>query len=161
MPVSFEEYMSSQARLPRDEQVLIGRLELLDDFDRQLVDAVVIRGQPTASLARLMGKSQRIIRDRVLSLMRRVASDDFLAAARSLPYLTGEERRIATRYFCQAATLRQLSQETGMTIHRTRRRIDQLRAKINVISAIGAARISGDQWRSVQSAVENAAADDE
>lgn len=154
MTVSFQEYMSNQSHLPRDEQVLIGRLELLEEFDRELVEAVVVRGQPTRALSRLMGKSQRFIRQKVLSLTRRISSGEFLAAARSLPYLPPDERLIVKRHFCQAATIRQLCAETGLTLHRLRRKIDQLRAKMTVLGALDDSLFSKRQWQGVQSAID-------
>lgn len=133
MPLSLRENICESHRLPRDEEVLAGRMELLEQKDRQLLEAVIINGQPTRLIASLMNKTPQHIRNRVYRLSRRLASRKFLDAARALPYLNPADAQLARLHFCQGIAQRQLSQQLGMTIHAIRRSLDRLSARISTI----------------------------
>jgi DNA-directed RNA polymerase specialized sigma24 family protein len=133
MPLTLRESICRSKRLPRDDEVLMGRAELLAPCDRDLVDAVLVRGQPTSSIARLMGVTRRVVRDRVHRLSRLLVSRRFLDAARALPYLSPEDGALARLRFCSGLTHAQLCQRLGLTPHRLRRRLDRLSAQIATI----------------------------
>jgi hypothetical protein len=117
----------------RNDDLVRVRAELLAPRDRDLVEAVVLRGQRVSSLARLMGVCPRSLRDRVHVLTQRMASRDFLDAARALPYLTNDDAFLARAAFCEGMPRRELCRRFGLTWHALRRRLDQLSARIAMI----------------------------
>jgi DNA-directed RNA polymerase specialized sigma24 family protein len=133
MPLPLRESICRQRGLPRDEGVLRGRLELLADEDRELLDAVLLRGQSASSLARIMGVRPRAIRGRVHRLIGRVTSRRFLDAARALEYLPADEAELARMHFCQGVSQRELCRRLRMTSHALRRRLDRVAAEIATI----------------------------
>ncbi len=134
MHLTLRESICIATKLPRNDAILMGRAELLAPKDRDLVEAVLIRGQSTRSVARMMGVSSRAVRSRVCRLGRRLTSRKFLSAARSLSYLSPADADLATLYFCQGLSHRQLSSRMGLSIHLLRRRLDGIAAQIAVIS---------------------------
>jgi len=133
MALPLRESLCVAKELVRDDQVLRGRAELLDRKDQDLIEAIFIRGQSTASVGRMLGVPARRVRDRAARLRRHLVSRKFLDAARALPYLPREEAALAKRRFCQQTTHRELCGEFGLTSHALRRRLDQLAAKIATI----------------------------
>ena len=123
-------------RLPWNDDVIQSRVELLAPADRALVEAVLIRGQSTRSLSRLMGVSTRGVRDKVNRLTRRMAGSKFIAAARSLPHLSPEDAELAKLRFCQGYRLRGLCEHLGLTEHAVRRRLDRVEAEVQAINRI-------------------------
>lgn len=115
-----------------DERVL-GRAELLKEADRELMEAVLGRGQSAASVARMMGTPARTIQSRVRRLTRRLTSRSFLRAARALPFLSVQNAALARRRFCQGATYEELCREFELTLHRLRRNLDRIAAQIETI----------------------------
>jgi hypothetical protein len=138
MRLSLKEGICLAGRLPRNDDVVMGRAGLLKAEDRDVLDAVVLRGQPVSSVARLMGVSPRVVRNRVLALSRRMGSRQFLDAARALPYLDAEDAAIAHATFCQGVPQRELCVKMGMTGHALRRRLDQISARIATIRLLKA-----------------------
>lgn len=136
MTLSLKEGILCAGKLPRDDQVIMGRAELLSTEDRNLIEAVVLHGQTAESLARLMGVSGRTIRRRVERLMARLASREFLQAARVLPYLAEEDARLARLAFCQQRSQRWLARHLNVTSHCLRRRLDQLAARIETLHKV-------------------------
>jgi len=134
MALSLRESVLSSGRLPRNDDVVLSRAELLAPVDRDLIEAVFIRGQSTRSLARLMGLTPRGVRDRVNRLTRRMGSRKFIDAARSLPYLSAEDAEIAKLRFCQGVRLRGLREKFDVTEHAIRRRLDRVEAEIRAIN---------------------------
>jgi DNA-directed RNA polymerase specialized sigma24 family protein len=134
MAVSLKESVLASGRLPRSDDVVESRAALLSPVDRDLVEAVLVRGQTTRSLARLMGMSPRGVRDRVNRLTKRMASRAFIDAARSLPYLSPEDAALATLRFCQGYRLRGLCEKLGVSEHTVRRRLVRVEAEIQAIN---------------------------
>ena len=134
MTLSLRESVLSSGRLPRNDDVVLSRAELLAPVDQDLIEAVLIRGQSTRSLARLMGMTPRGVRDRVNRLTRRMGSRKFIDAARALPYLSREDAEIATLRFCQGYRLRGLREKFETTEHAIRRRLDRVDAEIRAIN---------------------------
>ena len=133
MAISLRENICRAGKLPRSDAVLMGRAELLKTEDHDLLEAVLILGQSTTSLARLMKTTPRDIRYRVGRLCRHLTSRRFLDAARALPYLDKETGELARLRFCQGASHRELCCRFNITWHRLRRRLDHLAAQIETI----------------------------
>jgi DNA-directed RNA polymerase specialized sigma24 family protein len=136
MPLSLKESLCESEDLPRSDSVLMGRAELLREDERDVFEAVMIHGQPTASLARMMKVTPAALRKRVHRLAKHLVSEEFLSAARALPYLDRDDAKLARLYFCQRRSQRDLAVQLGMSMHTLRRRLDQLRAQIRTIRRI-------------------------
>jgi len=134
MALSLQEKLHRGGRLPSSEAVLLGRARLLARLDADLIEAVVVRGQPTRVVARLMGLKARAVRDRVNRLVRRMASRSFIDAARAMPCLPPADAELAKLRFCEGHTQRGLCQRLGLTSHELRRRLDRVTAQIETIS---------------------------
>lgn len=125
----------SKDRPVLDERVL-GRAELLRDADRELLEAVLGRGQSAASVARMMGAPPRTVQSRVRRLTRRLTSRSFLKAARALPFLSVQDAALARMRYCQGATYDELCREFKLTLHRVRRNLDRIAAQVETIDRI-------------------------
>jgi DNA-directed RNA polymerase specialized sigma24 family protein len=136
MPISLKESIAQKADTPDTEAVLMGRAQLLAREDRDLIQAVIVDGQPASRLARLMDISASQLRKRIHRLCHRLASREFLSAARSLRFLPEEERRLARQYFCEGLSQRDLAAVTGESLHTIRRRLDRVRAKIAALTSL-------------------------
>ena len=100
MPHEYRDSWSGYTETEPDDVLIRGRAELLDENDRRLIEAV-LNGLEVTTLARLMGVDARRLRRRVRRLLRRLRQDDlFLAAARMVPSLKGEDKRVALLHFC-------------------------------------------------------------
>ncbi len=104
-------------------------------------------------MARLMGARPRTLRDRVNRLVRRMAGDAFLKAARALPYLSQADAELARQRFCAGRRLWQLGQQYRMSEHAIRRWVDSVRTQITMIDRLsrrpagGAAKAYRDYWQ--------------
>ena len=134
MPLPLRESIQRAQKLPRTDSVLMGRAELLAPGDRDLIEAVLIRSQPTVSLGRIMNVDPRKIRRRVHRLKKRIISSKFLAAARSLAYLEENEAKLARLYYCEGIPQRKLASRLQISTHQLRRKLDKLGAEIHAIS---------------------------
>jgi len=119
--------------LPKDVDILVARAELLQPRDRDLIEAVFVRGQTVVSVARMMGLSPRKVSNRVKRLAARLASRKFLDAARALPYLPCDEAALASLRFCAGLSERKLAEKFGVSPHIIRRRLDRIGAQIGMI----------------------------
>ena len=108
-------------------------MQLLAPPERELLEAVLIRGQSASSLARIMGVRPRTVRDRVRRLTRRLSSRRFLDAARALEYLPPDDAELARLHFCEGTSQRELARRRGMTSHALRRRMDRISAEIATV----------------------------
>jgi hypothetical protein len=133
MSISLRENICTAGKLPRNEGILMTRAELLAQEDRDLIEAVILRGQSAESVGRMMNASPRAIRQRVHRLGRRLTSKRFMDVARAMPYLLPQDALLSKRYFCQGASYRRLSREFGMTDHALRKRLDRIAAQIQAI----------------------------
>lgn len=140
MALSLRENICRAGRLPRDEQVLMGRAALLEERDRALIEAIFVRGQRTRAVGRLMGLSTRQVRSRARRLARLLTSRAFLEAARALPYLPREDVSLARLRFCAGLSQRDLSERLGISQHAVRTRLERLAGQIATISRIQCAR---------------------
>jgi DNA-directed RNA polymerase specialized sigma24 family protein len=131
--LTLREDLVESSDLPRSDAVLQGRAEFLAPADRDLVVAVMIRGQPATELARLMESSDRAIRRRVNRLCRRLTSKPFLRAVRALRFLAEDEAKVAQLYFCHGLSQRRLARALGLSVHQLRRKLDHVSAKIDAI----------------------------
>ena len=137
MPLPLKESIARCQKLPRTDAVLWGRAQLLEPADRDLVEVVLIRGEPAALMARIQGASPKRVRARVRQLGRRLASRRFVDAARALAYLDAPDAELARLRFCGGLGLKALSGRLGRPVHQLRRRLDRIAAQIAVIHRIG------------------------
>jgi len=136
MGISLRESIARVRRLPRNDTILMGRAELLCQRDRDLLEAVLIRGQSAEAIARLMGVSSRSVRRRVHRLGKRLCSRRFLSAARAMPYMARADAALVRMYFCEGVTHRRISRQLGASVYAVRRRLDRLEAQIAVFRAV-------------------------
>ncbi len=137
MQTLLREHISIARNLPRTDAVLLGRAAFLIQEDRDLIEAVLVRNQPTALVARLLNLTPKVVRQRVHRISRRLSSRLFLDTIRALPYLPEEETQLARLYFCCGIPQRKLARELRITEYILRRRLDRLSAQITAIA----------QWR--------------
>jgi DNA-directed RNA polymerase specialized sigma24 family protein len=114
----------------------MARAELLSAEDRELMEAVMVRGQTMRSVARMKGTSERSVGNRVRRLSERLASRAFLDAARALAYLPREDAMLASLRFCAGLSERKLAEILGASSHVVRRRLDRIGAQIAMIHRI-------------------------
>lgn len=133
MAIPLKEAILSARRLPRSDDILMARAELLAQEDRDLVEAIFVRGQSAKSVARMVDVDVRLLRQRVNRLARRMASRRFLNAARSLPYLARPDAMLARLRFCEGRTIRQLQARLEVSEHVLRRWLDHVTAQIATI----------------------------
>ena len=136
MALSLKENIARVRKLPRDSAVLMARAELLAPGDKDLMEAILLRGQTVASVARMMGVTARAVSNRAKRLAARMTSRRFLDAARALPYLDDEDAKLASMKFCGGMSERSLAEKTGLSPHVVRRRLDRITAKITMIRNI-------------------------
>ena len=136
MPTLLRENISIARNLPRTDVVLLGRAAFLAQEDRDLIEAILVRGQPTAQVARMLNLTPKAIRRRVHRISRRLSSRAFLETIRALPYLPEEETKLARLYYCRGLPQRRLARELNLTEHALRRRLDRLSAQITAITQL-------------------------
>ena len=149
MAISLKEALARTQPMPRlDEAVLEGRAELLDSFDRQLLLAAWLHNQPAARLAELTGRSPRVLRRRLRRILRHLHSRAFVEAARALPMLKGDQAAVARLHLLQMRSARQTARAAGLSYHRVRRLLDEVRAIIQARSSDPQGRSSAPgEWR--------------
>ncbi len=140
MPYSLRESICRARKIPRSDAVLMGRAELCSPEDRDLIDAILIRGQSTQSAARMMKTTPRVVRRRVHRLSGHLTSRKFLNAARAIPYLPKEDAGLARMAFCECLSQRKLAKKLGISCHAVRRKLDMLSARIETIRYLSKAR---------------------
>ena len=151
MALSLRENICSARRLPSDQAILASRAALLLPADRELVEAVLVRGLSAVSVARMTGSTPRRVANRIKKLSQRLASRQFLDTARALPYLSEEEAELARLRFCAGISARRLGEQLGFSPHALRRRLDSLAAQITMMRRI--------RWAVNESPLTSAAAD--
>jgi DNA-directed RNA polymerase specialized sigma24 family protein len=137
MALPLMESICNARKLPDDEQVLIGRAEMLSTEDRLLIEAVLVRGLTIVAVSRMMNISARKAGNRLKRLTARLASREFLDAARALPYLSHNDAALARLRFCAGLSERQLAKKFEQSVHTIRRRLDSVKAQIAIISRLG------------------------
>jgi len=134
MALQLTEHLIEGGKLPRSSDVLLSRAEHLAEADRELVEAVLMRGQSVRSLARLTGVGRHTLRRRLHRLCRHLTSPRFLDAARALRHLTPEDADLARRRFCQRQPLSRLARDLEISSHLLRRRLDRISAQIALLA---------------------------
>lgn len=127
MALSLKESIARYHKTISDDQVIVGRSELLGRADRVLVRAVWIDNQSTRQVASLVGVTRSCVRQRVRRIVKHLHSEDFLAAARLLPELTGRHALVARLHFCQGLSWRAAADKTGIAYHEFRRLVDEVK----------------------------------
>lgn len=137
MALSFKDNLCCEvARLPRDAEVLMGRAELLERGDRDLLEAILVRGQTIGSISRMTGVSPRSVSNRVRRLLKRLASRGFMNAARALSHLSQEKATLARLRYCAGISERQLARRYDVSSHVIRRRLDRIGAEIETLARV-------------------------
>lgn len=121
----------------RNDSILLGRAELLDQADHDLVEAVLIAGQPATLVGRMVGLSPEQVRCRVRRLTKRLVSKQFVEAARALRYLSPPDAELARLRYCAFMDLETLARRLDIKPHALRRRLARIRAQIDVICRKG------------------------
>lgn len=132
MALSLKESIARCQKIISDDQIIAGRSELLRRDDRVLVRAVWIDNQSTRRVASLAGVTPNCVRQRVRRIVKRIHSEDFLAAARLLPELTGRHAQVARLHFCQGLSCRAAARKTGIPYHEFRRLVDEVRGIVRL-----------------------------
>jgi DNA-directed RNA polymerase specialized sigma24 family protein len=130
-----------------EEGIIRSRAGFLDREGKDLIEAVLIRGQSASAVARFMGVSPRTVRARVVGLTRRMSSRSFMEAATALPHLDPDDRAIALAFFCQGVSQRELCRRTGLTAYGARRRLEQVSTRIAIIRAVRDSTEGRPPWR--------------
>ena len=130
MPISLRANLLSRRKLPTSEAALMGRIEMLPDQDRALMEAVLVRGASAEVAARMVGAKSCVIRARVRRLSRRISSYDFVEVVRSLPYLHADDALMARLFYCEGLSQRRIGWRLGLSPHLVRRRLDRVRGQV-------------------------------
>ena len=133
MTLSLKESLAQNQELPRTDSILMGRARLLEPPDRDLVEAILIRGQPATLVARMMGRDPKAVRERVRRLTKHLASRRFLDAARALSYLEPADAELARLKFCAGLTIDQVAGRLGLSSAALRRQLGRLVPQIAVV----------------------------
>ena len=133
MSLSLKESLAQNQDLPRTDSILMGRAQLLEQQDRDLVEAILVRGQPATLVARMMGISPKALRGRVRRLGRHLVSPRFLDAARALSYLEPADAELARLKYCAGLTMEEMSGRLGLPPKAIRRKLGRLGPQITVI----------------------------
>jgi DNA-directed RNA polymerase specialized sigma24 family protein len=136
MSLPIRDSLARRRALPCDEEILLGRAELLARPDRDLLLAVWVHRGSAQLMAHLAGCHVQTIRRRVRKLLKRIQGDSFLAAARALPLLPARQGQIARLHFCQGASLRQTATACGLSLHEVRRHVHEIRGAMAGIDAV-------------------------
>ncbi|MBS3734613.1 MAG: hypothetical protein KGY99_06765 [Phycisphaerae bacterium] len=131
--LSIRESLCRAGKLPRTDHVLRERARLLAEEDRDLVEAVLLSGEPVDRVARLKGMTPRAVRHRLHRLGGRMRSKRFRQILRVRRYLAPADAEIATRRYCHGLSLEALAAERGMTLHALRRRLDAIAAQVRLL----------------------------
>ena len=127
MALSLKESIARGQWIVSDDQIITGRSKLLGRTERVLVHAVWIDNQSTRQVASLVGVTPSCVRQRIRRIVKHMHSEDFLAAARLLPELTGRHALVARLHFCQGLSCRAAADKTGIPYHEFRRLVDEVK----------------------------------
>jgi DNA-directed RNA polymerase specialized sigma24 family protein len=127
MALSLKESIARYHKAISDDQIIVGRSELLGRADRVLVRAVWVDNQSTRQVASLVGVTPSCVRQRIRRIVKHMHSEDFLAAARLLPELTGRHALVARLHFCQGLSCRAAADKAGIPYHEFRRLVDEVK----------------------------------
>ncbi len=136
MSMSLRENILRTCRLPRTDVLLAGRARMLTHDERELVLAVLVRGQSVASMASLMGEPVGTVRSRLWRLARRLASQKFLDVMRALPYLSPEDAALGRMRYGQNLPRRELCSRLGIKRYALTRRLVNLNAQVQAIRRV-------------------------
>lgn len=110
----------------------------LREPDRVLIEAVFGEGRSVASVARLTGARDRLLRRRVRALVERIQSPMFAFVSARAAEWEVEQRRAAVAFFVEGRTIRETAREIRISFHRTREHL--LRTRMMLDAAERAAR---------------------
>ncbi|GEM_PF-1301879 len=99
----------------------------LDDRDREIVLAVLDRGQSAAAVGRLTNRQAREVRRHVKRVYRRISAPEFQFVLEQIDRLGGTRRKVASACFLHGLSLRQAAAKLGVTVHMVRRHVMAIR----------------------------------
>ncbi|MFP4105105.1 MAG: hypothetical protein ACLFVU_03350 [Phycisphaerae bacterium] len=134
MPLQLREDIVIPRTLPRSEHIIEMRARFLAPEDRDLIEAVLIRGTSSRAVSRMMKVCPRTVRNRVHRLAKKLVSKEFMDAARALQYLPDDEARLARWRFCEGRSIREISERLGKGYHPTSKHLHQIAAKISFMA---------------------------
>ena len=133
MPIQLRESIIDRTNLPRCDDQLRARIQLLAAGDQLMIEAVLLNCQSATTVARLMRLSDRSVRYRLQMLAKRMASRTFLIVARGLNYLPRRDAELARLRFCAGVSVQQLCARTGLSEFQLRQRLDVLLAQCEAL----------------------------
>lgn len=124
-------------------EAVLARARHLPGRDRALVEALVIRGEPAALIARLLGVGPKSVQRRADRLVRRLASPGFAFIAARLGRMPALRRSVAVMVLLHGRTQRDAAKELGVSIHEVRRHVVSLKAQCEALEG-GSHERAGD-----------------
>lgn len=99
----------------------------LDPADREVLLAVLDRGQSAAAIGRIARRSPREVRRQVRKTYRRITSPEFTFVMQRVDSWVGTRRRVAVASFLQGLSLRDTAASLGLTVHTVRQHVQAIR----------------------------------
>ncbi len=115
-----------ELRLPREENSIKARADLLEPVDRELIMSVMVLGQSVRTVARMTRISPSTLRRRVRRLLSRISSPEFIATARSLHMLNDTQSAVARYHILQGKTMRVTARIMGMPYYKVRKSLAEV-----------------------------------
>ncbi len=99
----------------------------LPKADRALVVGAYERGMTAADLGRVCGATSKVVRGRLQRIVLRMSSAEFRYTVREQYGWAELKRRICQEVFLKGATQRETARGLGISVHRVRREVDEVR----------------------------------
>lgn len=96
--------------------------------DRDLLQAVFVRGSNIAEISRLSGRPARTLRFRVKRLLGRITGPEYAFVLRHQSRWHATRRRIAAAVFLEGRSMREASRMLSLSFHTVRRQCELIRA---------------------------------
>jgi hypothetical protein len=133
----------------REDDIIEFRAGFLPERERDMLLAVWVHHEPVARVARAYGVTPMTVRRTMRRLIRLVHSEDFVAAAGLANYLPDPQARLARLVFCQRVGIRQAAATLGLTYHRARRMLLEVKGFLDGIRRLQSREVPPDRRREV------------
>jgi hypothetical protein len=104
----------------------------LEPLDREMVLAVLDRGQTAAAVGRIGNQNPRQVRRKVRRVYARISSPEFQFVAQRVDSWGGTRRKVALASFLHGMSLRQAASSLGLSMHLVRQHIAAIRNQIDL-----------------------------
>jgi DNA-directed RNA polymerase specialized sigma24 family protein len=111
------------------------RAAWLDPPDRALIDQVYSQHVSTRVIATALGVSTRSVQRRVRRLARRLTDPTVVRLIRRQADWPRPIAQVAIDFYVRGRSLRRIAARRGLTLHQTRRRLEQARALLHATPA--------------------------